>query len=168
VITSPLPAGHVVSHTVWMGYGEHVIKFDRIADTTLNMPVLSQSTFSVTPTLAEKGDLLTYTLRVSNTGVVDALVTATNALPDSLALVPATLQASSGITQTDGRAIAWTVPVSVGEAAALTYTALITQVPSGFVVHNRATLDDGLGHLLSLDAPAMIKGLPLYLPIILK
>jgi uncharacterized repeat protein (TIGR01451 family) len=132
------------------------------------LPVLSQSVFTVTPTIGERGGLLTYTLRVSNTGVADGVVTATNALPDSLALVTNTLQTSSGVTQNDGRAISWTVSVAVGDAATLTYTALITQVPPGFVVHNRAMLDDDLGHILPVEATATVKALPIYLPIILK
>lgn len=167
-INAPLPKGHVVSHTVWMGYDSHAIEFDRIAVTYSNLPVLSQSTFSVIPTVGERGTLLTYTLRVRNTGVADGLVTAVNPLPASLALVPDILQTSSGILQTDSRAITWTLPISIGDTAVLTYTAIITDIPSGFVLRNRAVLHDGLGNTYPLEARSTVKGIPSFFPVIVK
>ena len=58
----------------------------------------------------------------------------------------------------------------MGEAATLTYTAIISQVPPppGFALRNRAMLDDGLGHLLPLDAWAKVEGEGIFLPIIFK
>ncbi len=167
-INGPLPVGHVVSHTVWMGYDSHSIEFDRIAATPVNMPLFSSSAFVVTPTVGEIGSTLTYTLQARNTGVVDGVVTATNALPGELTLVSNTLQAGAGTFQTDGRVVTWTVSVSVGETALLTYTALITDVPSGFVLENRVTLDDGLGNTTPLGALATVKGIPTFLPVIFK
>jgi hypothetical protein len=95
-------------------------------------------------------------------------VTAANSLPDSLALVPDSLKAGSGNIQLEGRVITWTVPVAVGEVATLSYTAVISQVPSGLVLRNRVVLDDGLGPALPLDAWARVKGMDTFLPVILK
>jgi uncharacterized repeat protein (TIGR01451 family) len=167
VITSPLPKGYVVSHTVWMGYDGHAIKFDRVAATPVNWPDLSQSRFNVTPSLAEKGSTLTYTLQVSNTGVVDTLATAVNSLPESLALVPGPLQVSDGSTQTNGHVITWTVPVSVGDTATLTYTAIVIHIPRGFTLTNSVLLDDGVV-IISKDVPVSVKGIPTFLPIVYK
>jgi uncharacterized repeat protein (TIGR01451 family) len=167
-INSPLPMGHVVSHTVWMGYDSHAIKFDRIAATTVNLPVLSESTFSVTPDVGERGSPLTYTLQVRNTGVADGLVTATNPLPANLALGPNIRQTGSGVLQTDGRVIIWTVPVPVEGSATLTYTATVTGIPPGLMLRNDVTLDDGLGNTRLLEALAKIKGIPTFLPVIFK
>ena len=167
-VAGPLPTGHVVSHTVWMGYDSHSIRFDRIAITPINLPSFSQSAFSVTPTSGEIGSVLTYTLQVHNTGTTDGLATTTNPLPSSLALIPNSLQASGGITHTDGRTITWTIPVAVGDSAALTYAAVITEVPPGFLLVNRAILDDDLGTILPLEALAIVSGDPTYLPIIIK
>jgi uncharacterized repeat protein (TIGR01451 family) len=167
-VAGPLPTGHVVSHTVWMGYDSHSIRFDRIAITPINLPSFSQSAFSVTPTSGEIGSVLTYTLQVHNTGTTDGLATTTNPLPSSLALIPNSLQASGGITHTDGRTITWTIPVAVGDSAALTYAAVITEVPPGFLLVNRAILDDDLGAILPLEALAIVSGDPTYLPIIIK
>jgi len=167
-IVGPLPVGYALSHTVWMGYSNHAIQFDRIAATAVNAPLLSQSAFGVTPSAGKRGSWLTYTLQISNTGIADAVVTATNSLPGSLALVPDSLQTDGSVPQTDGRAIIWTVPVAAGEAATLTYTAVISRAPPGFAVRNRAVLDDGLGHLLPLDAWARVEGEGVFLPIIFK
>jgi uncharacterized repeat protein (TIGR01451 family) len=168
VVAGPLPLGYVLSHTVWMGYASHFIQFDRIATTAVNAPLLTQSVFSVTPASGERGGWLTYTLEISNTGVAGDVVTATNSLPDSLALVSDSLKAGSGNIQLEGRVITWTVPVAVGEVATLSYTAVISQVPPGFVLRNRVVLDDGLGHALPLDAWARVKGMDTFLPVILK
>ncbi len=168
-IAGPLPMGHVVSHTVWMGYdNHHKIEFDRTIATPVNLPILSQSSFSVDPAVAEVGSHLTYTLRVRNTGVVDGLVSAYNPLPASIAIVPGSLQASGGTTSLDdGRVILWTVPVAVGNTATLTYTAIVTDIPPGLLLRNSATLDDGLGNVLFLDAMARINN-PIFLPIVFK
>jgi uncharacterized repeat protein (TIGR01451 family) len=167
-INSSLPVGHVVSHTVWMGYESHAIKFDRIAATAVNLPILSESTFSVTPDVGERGSLLTYTLQVRNTGIADGLVTATNPLPDSLALGPDIRQTGGSILQANRHLIVWTVPVPVGDTATLTYTATVTDIPPGFVLRNDVTLDDGLGNTHLLEALTKIKGVPTFLPVIFK
>jgi hypothetical protein len=166
-IVDPLPPGRVVSHTVWMGYDNHSIRFDRGVTTLVNVPVLSQSTFNVTPTVGREGTLLNYRLQVRNTGVADSLVTASNPLPGVLDVVTGTLLSSGGNVQTQDRVITWTVPVAVGEAVTLTYDAVITRLPSGSTLSNRVILDDGLGNMLPLDAVAAIER-PLYLPIVLK
>lgn len=167
-INGPLPMGHVVSHTVWMGYDNHAIEFDRIAVTPVNLADLSQSTFAVTPTVGGQGSMLTYTLGISNIGVADALVTAVNPVPDSLNLITSSLQASGGSTQTDGKVVTWTVPVSIENIAILVYTAVISDIPPGFVLHNRATLDDGLGNSVPVEAVMTVEGNKTFLPVIFK
>jgi uncharacterized repeat protein (TIGR01451 family) len=166
-IVDPLPPGRVVSHTVWMGYDNHSIRFDRGVTTLVNVPVLSQSTFNVTPTVGREGTFLNYLLQVRNTGFADSLVTASNPLPGVLDVVTGTLLSSGGNVQIQDRVITWTVPVAVGEAVTLTYDAVITRLPSGSTLSNRVILDDGLGNMLPLDAVAAIER-PLYLPIVLK
>jgi len=166
-IAGSLPMGHVVSHTVWMGYDSHNIEFDRTVATPVNLPVFSQSSFSVDPVVAEVEGHLTYTLRVRNTGVVDGLISVSNPLPDSLALVPGSLQTSGGTAWTEDRVILWTVPVAVGETATLTYVGIVTDLPPGLMLRNQAMLDDGLGNVLLLDALARISN-PIFLPIVFR
>jgi uncharacterized repeat protein (TIGR01451 family) len=166
-IAGPLPAGHVISHTVWIGYDSHFVQFDRVVATAVNLPVLSQSTFSVTPGVGQKGTQLTYVLHIVNTGVADGLVTATNRVPTVLTLAPNTLQANGGDVDINDGVIMWDVPVAVGASASLTYSAILTDVPSGSKLRNRAMLDDGLGNTLPLDALASVER-SLFLPLILK
>ncbi len=151
-----------------MGYDNHKVEFDRTVATPVNLPILSQSSFSVNPVVAEVGSHLAYTLRVRNTGVVDGLVSVHNPLPAGISLVPGSLQASGGTTSLDdGRVIVWIVPVEVGNTATLSYTAIVTDVPPGLLLRNRATLDDGLGNVLLLDATARISN-RIFLPIVFK
>jgi uncharacterized repeat protein (TIGR01451 family) len=166
-IAGPLPAGHVISHTVWMGFDNHFIQFDRVAATAVNLPVLSQSTFNVTPSVGRKGTQLTYVLHVVNTGVADGMVTAINQVPTVLALVSNTLQVDSGTVDINDRDVTWGVPVAVGGTATLTYSAIITDIPSGSRLRNRVILDDGLGNTLPLDALVNVERF-LYLPLIRK
>jgi uncharacterized repeat protein (TIGR01451 family) len=167
-IAGPLPLGHVVSHTVQMGYDSHSIEFDRVAATRVNAPDVSPSTFGVAPVSAEIGSRLTYTLRVRNAGVADGLITAANPLPAGVALVPGSLQVSDGDVQMAARTITWSVPVAVSDAATLTYQATVTDITIGKVLHNRVRLDDGLGVVLPLDAIATLHGTRAYLPVIRK
>ena len=167
-IAGPLPMGHVVSHTVHMGYDDHHLEFDRIVATPVNVPLLSESSFNVTPSVGKEGSPLTYTLALRNTGVAQGLITASNALPTSLALIPDSLQVSSGIIQVDNRVITWTMPLAVGDVATLTYSAIVTDIPSGFLLLNRVRLDDGLGNTVIKEAIATVEGMPTFLPIILK
>jgi uncharacterized repeat protein (TIGR01451 family) len=166
-IVGPLPMGHVISHTAWMGYGSHNIQFDRVVATSVNLPVLSQSSFSVQPATGEVGSLLTYTLRIENTGVADGLVTATNPLPSGLALVPNSLRTSGGTSRVEGQVIIWEVPVAVGDSVTLTYAAVVTAPPGGSVLRNHTMLDDGLGNTMFLDASATI-GNSTFLPVVIK
>ena len=60
---------------MWIGYDSHAIKFDRVAFTPVNVPLLNQSTFSASTSVGKRSSLLTYTLRVRNIGVVESVVT---------------------------------------------------------------------------------------------
>jgi hypothetical protein len=50
----------------------------------------------------------------------------------------------------------------------MSYTAIISDIPSEFVIRNQADLDDGLGNTFPLEARVSLKPLPVYLPIVLK
>jgi hypothetical protein len=151
-----------------MGYADHFIKFDRIANTAVNLPVLSQSVFSTTTQPGYLDRPLTYTLLAWNTGSAGGVVTATNQLPADLALVVESVQASRGVAVASDRVISWSVPLAVGDSALLTYTGIVSHIPADFSMRNRAVLDVGLGHALPIEAVTPMVGIPAYWPIILR
>ena len=92
----PPTSGRLISHTVWIGYAEHSVLFDRVVPSRVNAPRLDGSMFLVSPTAGQIGDVLTYTLHVHNRGVGTAVLTAINPLPAQLRLLPDSLQVSHG------------------------------------------------------------------------
>ena len=168
VVASPLPDGHVLSHTVWIGYDSHKVLFDRVQSTYVNYPILSSSTFTVSPLAVDQGDWLTFTLQARNTGLGGTTVAVSNLLPTYLALSPSDLWVSRGEVQLDGRQVTWSVPLSESENAVLTYTGWLTGIPPKSVLNNQATLNDDLGNWVELQASVMVAPKSWFLPLILK
>jgi uncharacterized repeat protein (TIGR01451 family) len=167
-IASPLGDGKLISHTVWMGYDNHRILFDRENYIHVNYPLLSDSTFTVSPSSVATGDWLTYTLRVHNTGFGNAAVTVDNPLPAQLDVSESNLWVSEGDAQLNGRQIVWSVPLSESHHAVMTYTGWLTRIPSGFVLRNHASLYDGLRDRTELHTVAVVDSVQMRLPLIFK
>lgn len=160
-----------ISHTVWVGYAEHSVLFDRIASTWVNAPRLDGSSFTANGNAHQVGDVLTYTLRVLNTGVAVpayAGMTATNALPVQLQVIPGSLQVSHGSAELRGRTVSWRFALADAERAALTYTAVITALAPDRLIRNRVILTDGLGIAWPLESVVVVGGLQAYLPLIAR
>ncbi|RME71877.1 MAG: DUF11 domain-containing protein [Chloroflexi bacterium] len=167
VISAGLPVGTEVNQVSWLSYPEHRILFDRLATVRVNSADLSASSLNVSPATVAVGDRLTYTLSLRNTGVADApLVTATATLPHNLALENVGTP-SRGSVVVGSQGFTWTTPLSVGEAATLTYRAVVSYRSSGAIVHT-ATADDGFNPLTWLQATATYKDRSVYLPLIVK
>ncbi|MBN1992517.1 MAG: S8 family serine peptidase [Anaerolineae bacterium] len=170
-ITSPLPLGTLISQTSWLAYPEHNLVFDRIADVYVNFPFLNASAITVQPAYGvEPNDVLTYTLILKNTGLVDdPMVTTTNTLPPMLSLVSVGTP-SRGSVIVGGKSITWTTPLSKNQTATLTYQALIDYRPTNPAGHiqNTAYVNDNLNEPLVLTASAAFYTHPMYLPIIVK
>jgi uncharacterized repeat protein (TIGR01451 family) len=167
-IANSLPLGSVVSQVSWFSYPEHSILFDRMADVHVNFPNLNSSTMSVNPTRdVEENDVLTYTIVLRNTGLVDApVVTTTNTLPHMLDL-DSVDPPSRGNVLTYGNSLTWTTPLSQDEVATLTYRAIISYQSQSNIV-NTAQVSDGFNSPLLLTARTSFKNIPIYLPVIMK
>jgi uncharacterized repeat protein (TIGR01451 family) len=168
-ITDSLPLGTVVSQTSWLAYPAHNILFDRVADVYVNYPFLNESTMVVTPTQGvEANDVLTYTIILKNTGLVDdPLITTTNTLPHMLELISVDTP-SQGSVISSGKTITWTTPLSKNETAILTYQAVISYRTSSSNIKNTAYADDNINESLALTAQTNFKVIPIYLPLISK
>ena len=167
-ISDSLPLGTVVSQTNWLAYPDHRILFDRIATVQVNFPDLSASTLSVTPTEGvEENDVLTYTLVLKNTGLVDApMVTATNALPHMLNLVSVD-PPGAGSVISHGNSLTWTNALAKNESVTLTYRAAISYKTSG-AIENTVYANDDANEPLALTTRTTFKTVPTYLPLIFK
>lgn len=165
-LASSLPLGTTVRQVSWLAYPDHHILFDRVAEVRVNFPDLSHSTFSVSPTQkVEVGNVLNYTLVLTNDGLVDdPVVTATNVIPPALQLL-AIDPPSQGAIISSGKGFTWTTSLPKNQSATLTYRAVISyQTSSG--IRNSVTIDDGLNDTLTLTNQATFKVLPIYLPVI--
>jgi uncharacterized repeat protein (TIGR01451 family) len=167
-IAGSLPLGTVISQTSWLAYPEHNILFDRVATTKVNFPALNGSTMSVVPTRdVEAGDVLTYTIVLKNTGLVDdPMVTTTNTLPPMLDLVSVD-NPTQGTAIPAGNGILWTTPLARNEVATLTYQVVISYETSGSI-KNTAYIADGFNDPVALTARTLFKSLPVYLPFVSK
>ncbi|HOU13612.1 MAG TPA: hypothetical protein PKZ84_10895, partial [Anaerolineae bacterium] len=108
-------------------------------------PDLSSSTKTVYPTGAvQRGDDLTYTVTLRNTGGHPATVTLTDTLPAGLLLV-------SGF---DGGGLTWNGVIAAGESRALTLVAQADPaLPETIVVSNTVVIDDGYHLPFARSAP---------------
>jgi uncharacterized repeat protein (TIGR01451 family) len=167
-ISSALPLGTKVSQVSWLAYPQHRMAFDRVAEVRVNFPDLADSALTVNPTQkVEAGDMLNYTLRLKNTGLVnDPAVTATNTLPPMLEL-QAIDPPTQGALVTAGKSFTWTTPLAVNEVATLTYRAVISYQTSS-AIENRVVIDDDLNDPIILIARTTFRAVPLYFPIIYK
>jgi uncharacterized repeat protein (TIGR01451 family) len=123
---------------------------------------------TVTPVQDVKAnDMLTYTLTLKNTGLVDdPMITTTNTLPHILNLDAVDLP-SRGNVMVNGETITWTTSLSKNETAILTYRARIKyEVPGS--IENTAYAVDNINEPLALKARTAFKVFPYYFPIIFK
>jgi uncharacterized repeat protein (TIGR01451 family) len=167
-IADSLPLGTAVKQVNWLFYPDHNLLFDRIATVKTNFPDLSPSTLKVTPTQGvEAGDILTYTITLKNSGLVDdPLVTVTNNLPHLLEWV-AINSPSQGQVISKGRNITWTTSLSKNQVARLTYRARISYEISS-AIENTAYVNDGFEAPVILKAWTNFEQTVLYLPTIFK
>jgi uncharacterized repeat protein (TIGR01451 family) len=167
-LAGSLPLGTKVSQVSWLAYPEHDIVFDRVTQVRVNFADLDTSTHSVIPAQeVEKGDVLTYTLVLKNTGLVDdPLVTTTNTLPPMLEMVGVD-SPSQGSIVTNGKSFTWTTPLAKNGVATLTYRAVISYETSS-AIENTAIVDDDLNEPLALTARTAFRIWPVYLPLIYK
>lgn len=115
----------------------------------------------------QPGESLTYTIRLVNPGPALSSVRMTDTLPNNAYLVSGSLSASSGIWGVSGNVITWTGAVSAD--ATLTYVMTTsTEVTPLTVILNTATINDGLGNILTRTAGTIVDGYATYLPMVRK
>jgi uncharacterized repeat protein (TIGR01451 family) len=112
--------------------------------------IFGGSTKTAEPALVFTGDIMTYTVRVRNSGPAPAAgVMLTDTLPAGIAYVPGSAQSSSG-TVTDAGGIHWTGGVAAGGTVTVTFRATIT-APAGTAITNTAAIADA-----DLERPVLV------------
>ena len=166
-IAGSLPLGTVISQTSWLAYPDHNILFDRAATINVNFPDLSTSEMNVNSTQdVEPGDVLSYTVVLRNTGLVDApQVTTTNTLPHNLEFVSIDTP-DQGTVISNGDSFTWTTSLAKDEVT-LTYHAVISYETSS-AIQNTAYASDAVNEPVPLTARTSFKVQPIYLPFIAK
>ena len=93
----------------------------------LNTPCVLHSTKSVSVSQARYGDVLTYTLQITNTTFITTLqVALTDVLPLAVSYVPATLSASQGMPEYQAGVINWAGDLVPSETVTISLAAKVT------------------------------------------
>jgi hypothetical protein len=129
---------------------------------------LANSWVSVHPLLPGAGEVLSYTIRLENSGLAIPSAAVTSTLPAQVTY-QGDAWASSGSVSASGGIITWTGEVSEDGSVTITYSA---QVDSGLtqptVLVNTVQISDGQGTVWERQAVAVANGFGVYLPLIFR
>ncbi len=151
------------AYTFYYGQGEAYL-FRLLAPPS---PNLTPSTKTVAPSEAAAGQVVTFTVRLVNSGVISASATFTDTLPAALLLQGSPVASSGLAPAVNGQTITWAGTVMENATVLITYTTLLTSTtaitPTAF---NQALIDDGQGNVY--QRRAYVNGHHLFLPLVLK
>ncbi len=167
VTTAPsLPNDTLIVNVATISDGLHQ-PFTRTATTTLKRPDLSASEKLVSAARADTGDILIYTLRVKNAGEGLARATLTDTIPTGTVYVPGSAWAGNGTVAYDEASdrIIWNGEVPPRGMSTVVFAVTVTEER---VIHNIATINDGLGGLTERNATTKVHPHDVYLPLIVK
>lgn len=132
-------------------------------------PVLVNSQKSIRQAVALPGDVLTYTIMLSNTGNLSGTVLVTDTLPVSYTrLLTNTLQASAGTLAYTETILTWNGPVSTGNPITISFAVQISDsLPLGTYITNHAQVNDRVHQPFTRTATTVIP-FQVYLPLVLR
>ncbi|MGQ9681778.1 MAG: DUF7927 domain-containing protein [Anaerolineae bacterium] len=140
-----LAAGTSITNTAAINDAGQTIY--RQAPTTIAAaPNLQASAKAVAPSAAASGDVVTYTLSLSNTGTITATALVTDSLPPGLVMLGSP-SASAGAVQYDDGAhrVRWQGSISTAQTVWVTYTMQATIAPTATARYtNTALINDGV------------------------
>ncbi|NUP88761.1 MAG: DUF11 domain-containing protein [Candidatus Sumerlaeia bacterium] len=131
---------------------------------TVGVPVLATSTKVSNPpggSLVERGDTVTYTVTINNTGLADATVDLTDAVSALLENVTVT-STGGGTDASAGNSVSVTgIPVSAGGSATVEITGdVVATANDGDTIANTATLTPGTGAVANPGAGTLTVAVP--------
>ena len=174
---APLPNGTAIVNTATINDGVHS-PFTRTATTTITAPDLSSSEKRVSSPLSplpslggeeggavSPGQVLTYTIRVKNSGSGPATVALTDTLPAEVVYVPGSAWAGSGgpaVYDDSTHRLTWSGRVPIRGMATVRFAVRAT---SQGPITNSVLLDDGAGRVIEKRVTTGGKYRLLLLPI---
>ncbi len=107
---------------------------------------------------AAAGDVLTYQLTIANPSIPCGLpgVSVTDTIPTHTTYIQGSLSGSSGTWGYQGGVITWTGAVSTRVPVTLAFKVTVDEVAGPLAIVNRATLDDHVGAIRTLQAVTWI------------
>jgi uncharacterized repeat protein (TIGR01451 family) len=160
-VVEPLPGNTVIVNRAWIDDNVNPPFFTTPVTTTVLAPDLSTSEKRASPSVVEIGDMLTYTIVLTNSGALDAsLAEFMDPIPEGSLYIPGTFTASNGEGGYDPvtQAITWTGSVSVSHQVTLTFAIIagMPQQPEEAVLTNTAVIYDPVGGPITLVATTTV------------
>jgi uncharacterized repeat protein (TIGR01451 family) len=135
-------------------------------------PDLSASTKTASSAVAAEGGILTYTVRIANSGGrLSSTAAMTDVLPEGLDYLTNTLAATLGMAWVDSdvapASLHWRGVMDDIPVAEIRYGVRV-RIDAGMAVLNTAWIDDGLGKVIGRSATILVNSRTVYLPVILR
>jgi len=165
-LDAPLPPGSGISNVVHLR-DESGLAVERAVLSRIETPDLSASTKVVTAEEAIVGQVLTYTITLSNDGLAPAPVELVDPWPPYTLPLPGSAWASGGQITATEEAILWKGDIPAGENLTLHFAVAPLSSSVGLYAYNRAGLHDSWGHTYPLEAYTWIEA-RLYVPLIFR
>lgn len=168
LVDAPLPYGTPARQISWITLPAGNITFDRTSVIGINTANWENSTLTTNPPRAAVGDILTYTLRLENSGIASApMVTVTGNIPSYLR--PLAAQNGGTIITTPHTArVEWRTPVTQFAVVTLNLQTQVISVPFPFTFPLTLALDDGYRIGNRWTAEVWVEPYQTYMPLIFK
>jgi uncharacterized repeat protein (TIGR01451 family) len=165
-VNRPLPDGTIVENVAKLS-DDTGLSLERGAITRVDSPYLGSSVKVASAGISPPAGVLTYTLTLQNDGLRRAEARLTDPIPANSYHTPDSGWASSGVLTSTAHLLVWSGTIEAGDAVTITFPVIITSAVEGFYVYNRASLTDGWGDTVPLEAHTSAE-IYLFLPLVLK
>ena len=155
LVDDDTPYGTLSRQINWLGYEDHALFFNQAALVPVNVAAWPTTYLEATPTWVGIGEVVTYTLHLTNSGVAAApLVTITTEIPPYLQVLTETIapdQGSLNLSQLDQRKITWFVSGPLHQGVQVTYAAKLIAIPYPFSLSTTFVANDGFKGLYNTN-----------------
>lgn len=163
---APLPAGSTIRNVVDL-QDESGLALQQMAETRIETADLSGSTKVVNKTKATAGEILTYTITLSNNGLGVANAELLDPWPRYTQPMTGSAWASAGQVTATEESLLWRGSIPPGENVTLTFATVPLSTCMWLYAYNRARLDDGWGGTYPLEAYTWVTA-RVFLPIVFR